>query len=550
RHLAKSSVAGLGNAAREWLLTKGLTPLARVLDGLYTVDVKPNTYFTELEACQWLMPLKIGRRSIMAALKAIIADCSVFERGTSPLYPPIGANAAIGSDDLNNSCEMSRGAKRVKIAKRGRPARLYQLPSPTQVAEMIGIKTTASDAVPVDQFVSPRSYRMALHKQLLGRRPGHYAREWLGKRLGVSRWTTRRYEKAANIYVQFAYATQSMSWASASKLPRSRVDAPRGVFLEVASGKRYPAVRGLALKLMKQGYQLVLKQQQANYYAAMSVSVGIPTPLYTAYAETNSSIQASPQSASIYGNSLRVGIPTPQSYHNNQHPNVISNPTPVGIPTPPIPIYRHDANSSVGIPTPPQSEPTFWLCTDCLDFHVTVNRPSICTRCGCDCDWEVIPARIWRDAQALKHWWQQRYRDYHQAKREGALGLIKQPEIILTTEAKALAEKIHSEIPNFSWANARRVVSEFSEQLIEKALLVVKSRKGLRSPAGFMMSFLKSEHKLILNNNKSEGSQSSQPKGESAVEWVRRLAKSQYLSFIANADDILNFGLSHEPSPA
>ncbi|MEP6988162.1 MAG: hypothetical protein ABI970_21340, partial [Chloroflexota bacterium] len=204
----------------------------------------------------------------------------------------------------------------------------------------------------------------------------------------------------------------------------------------------------------------------------------------------------------------------------------------------------------VGIPTPQQSEPTFWLCTDCLDFHVTVNRPSICTRCGCDCDWEVIPARIWHDAQALKHWWQQRYRDHHQAKREGALGLIKQPEIILTTEAKALAEKIHSEIPNFSWANARRVVSEFSEQLIEKALLVVKSRKGLRSPAGFMMSFLKSEHKLILNNNKSEGSQSSQPKGESAVEWVRRLAKSQYLSFIANADDILNFGLSHEPSPA
>lgn len=128
-----NTIKGLGNAVREWFLEHGLVNVARVLDGLYTVGMKTNEIFTELEACQKLAVLKIGRRSIMAALKAIIGDWGLFDVPVSPLNPPVSANAARRSDDLNNSCEMSRGAKRVKNG-RGRPARLYQLPSPDVIA--------------------------------------------------------------------------------------------------------------------------------------------------------------------------------------------------------------------------------------------------------------------------------------------------------------------------------------------------------------------------------------------------------------------------------
>lgn len=51
--------------------------------------------------------------------------------------------------------------------------------------------------------------------------------------------------------------------------------------------KRYPAIRGLALRLMKQGRMPVLKHQQGNFYRARSVGVGIPTPTQSRRIETD-----------------------------------------------------------------------------------------------------------------------------------------------------------------------------------------------------------------------------------------------------------------------
>ncbi len=533
RHNGRKSVTGLGNAAREWLLGNGCAALARVLDGLYTAGMSPNQYFSERDACQKLASLKIGRRSIVAALKAMMNDCFVFGAVESPPYPPHQANAANRSDDLNNSCEMSRGANRVKMVKCGRPARLYRLPSPKEMSEMIGIKSTASDVISDTNFISPRAYRMALHKQLLERRPGHYARAWLGERLGVSRWTTRRYEKAANLYVKPQFTTQQLSLANASKLPEKAAEAAYGVFLESSNGKRYPAVRGLALKLLKQGFEPVLKQQQANFYAAAPVSVGIPTPQHQAITESvpapTNPIQPNPSWQSNTG----VGIPTASDHMSHDDP-----------------FSNHEQQLlGVGIPTPNTTEPIFWLCPHCLDFHVTVSRPETCSRCGCQTDWEVLSPAVWRDPQALKHWWQKRHRDHQQAKHQRALETLTRQETALSPEANALVDKVHREIPGLSLANARKMVREFSSQLIEKALQTVRTRAGLRSPAGFLIAFLKSEQKLILSNNNPG---KTVDKRESSIEWVKRLAKSRYLSFIANADDIINLNLdgNHEPSPA
>jgi hypothetical protein len=528
RWTAKSSEIGLGNAVREWLLANNLVAFSRVVDGLYAVGVRPGEVFSEFKACQQLAQLKIGRRSIMVALKAGIAGKCVFE---SPLYPPEEANAAKGLGDLNNSCEMSRGAKRVKIVKRGRPARLYRLPSPDEIAGLIGLKSTASDRVIASDLCSPKAYRQALHKQLLDRRPGHYPRAWLGKRIGVSRWTTRRYEKAANLYVRPTYTIQTLTWLSAANLPQSSADTSYGTFLETSDRKRYPAVRGLAFKLLKQGREPVLKQQQSNYYAVSPLGVGIPTPQLQSNTESLGSLEIKLGDDSVLQNALGVGIPTASTY-----PSRAQQPKPTS------------KLLSVGIPTPQQAEPNFWLCPDCLDFHVAVDRPAPCTRCGCDKDWEIVPHVIWRDPQALKQWWQTRYREHQQIKQNQGQTLFTQQAMELPAEAKILAERVHAEIPNLSLSNARKIVWEFGRQLIEKALSVVRGRKGLRSPAGFLIAFLRSEQKLLLSNNKFKPECTPKPRGESAMEWVRQLAKSQYLSFITNADDILNLGLSNESS--
>jgi len=213
-------------------------------------------------------------------------------------------------------------------------------------------------------------------------------------------------------------------------------------------------------------------------------------------------------------------------------------------------LLNQDAGHQPGvrIPTLPL-EPTFWLCPDCLDFHVTVEKPELCTRCGYTSNWQIVPESIWRDPQALKHWWQQRYRDHQQAKNQHISASLDQPKAIVTSEDKLLIEKVRAQIPNLSLANARKVVQEFGAHLIEKALQAVRTRSNLRSPAGFLIAFLKSEQKILSNNNNSVHPIENR---ESSITWVKRMAKSKYLSFIANADDILDITLgdTNDPLPA
>ena len=196
---------------------------------------------------------------------------------------------------------------------------------------------------------------------------------------------------------------------------------------------------------------------------------------------------------------------------------------------------------SVGIPTPQASEQTFWLCPECLDFHIAVQKPDHCQRCGVRVDWEVVPRAVWTEAQALKLWWQERYRSHHGSLRKERLGL--QPVAPkLSIEAKSLVDRIRTQIPDMSFSNARRIVSQFGEQMIEKALATLGQRQDIRKPAGFMMAFLKSEHKFLSNNNKLPAvGRNAKPRGESRLEWLRQMVKSQYVSFMANADELLNW---------
>ncbi len=543
RQLRNQSPTALSNAVREGLLQQGLMPLARVLDGLYAAGMDGGQAFTEAEACQLLMQFKIGRRSVMVALKAVVGNKLVFDIAKSPLNPPVYANAANGSDDLNNSCEMSRGAKRIKNGLRGRPARLYRLPLPDDVADMMGVEASGSDGIPSADFCSPRAYRQALHERLLERRPGSYPREWLAQRLGVSRWTTRRYEAAAQIKVEPSFAAQPLSWGLASALPEDHGEKTFGVFIQTSDGKRFPALRGLALRLIKQGKTPILKHQQANRYAAQGAGVGIPTPQQAR--QVFPTAQGFPVIPSSYvrGQSIPVGIPTPSNelgdvrraaFDSEAANSVVQqSATKHGLSS----LDRTLPLTGVGIPTP-TDEPTFWLCADCLDFHISVEPPTFCTRCDCVRSWEIVPTRIWQNAQALKSWWKERHQAHREARHLAQLATSDTSVAPLNKNAEVVAGLLKAQVNSLSLSNARKLVNQFGTHLVEKALAKMQSRNHLRNPAGFVIAFLRSEYKLY-NNNKNSTKPVQKPKGESAIEWLQRLAQSEYLSFIENADDIL-----------
>lgn len=522
---------GLGTAVREKLLQEGLVAAGRVLDALYTANVGDDSQLTEAQICQVVQRFGIGRRSVMNALSDKFGGQLIIQQATSPRIPPEYANAAHHTDDLNNSCEMSRGAKRVNNRQRGRPARVYHIPMPQDVAKLLGVSHIGHDVVREHELASPRLYRQALHDRLIERRPGAYPREWLSARIGVSRWTTRRYEAALNIQVQPVYVEQVLTWETAGVLPEDSRDVSYGVFVQTSDNKRYPALRGIAMRLLKQGKQPVLKHQQVNHYAPKPDSVGIPTPS-TCWADIFNGETSSYEATSTHQKLLSVGIPTP-------HDNAAMAKPQTENAKQPQPLMKWDCAvqpDAVGIPTP-SAEPTFWLCPECLDFHISPCPPVKCATCDVTPIWEVVPPLIWRDAQALKSWWHTRQREYRQIARQSQL-----PPQPATPKLSAADEvwvgKLQASVKGLSFANARKLVHQFGVRVVEKALATLQQRGKVRSPAGFLISILRSDSKKLSSNN-IDYNKKTNPK--SALDWLRRLAQSEYLSFIANAEDILRW---------
>jgi hypothetical protein len=493
-------VAGLGNVVRELLLQRGMASVARVLDGLYAAGLKAGQCFTERMACELLAAFRIGRRSVMVALRADAIFRCVSSDACPPLNPPQAANAASDPENLKDSCELSRGAKRVKS---GRPACQYVLPSAAEVAEKLGVKNSPGDALQPEDLSSPKAYRQALHRELLKRRPGQYPRQWLGARIGASRWTTRRYEAALNVHVQPMYSQENLRWSNIqSRLPETKDDAVPGTFIEDASGKRYPPLRAIAARLLKRGEVVCLKRREANYYAYGQVtSVGIPTHLPECKPAENTTvateyISSPPRVASV--------SPTPEP-------------------------------RCVGIPTHLDERLSFWYCPHCLNHHIQESPPTTCRRCGVAGSWERLPAAVWQETESLKTWWQNSWRERRRANRRDTALPGKQKIPALEPEAEALAQQAHRQAHDLSLRNAHRLVSQYGLEAVGRGLTLLKTRRGIRSPAAFLVTVLKSEYKLTINNSiiytRRDGTRDYR-------DWVQRMAASPYADFLANKDDL------------
>ncbi len=110
--------------------------------------------------------------------------------------------------------------RRVINRKKGRPTILYGLATIKGIAEKLGVKWWESaDSIGKVALSSLRNYRAALHRALIERRPGRYARGWLGERLGVGKRATWNYEQATDIEVTAQFEREEILIEDVVKLP-------------------------------------------------------------------------------------------------------------------------------------------------------------------------------------------------------------------------------------------------------------------------------------------------------------------------------------------
>lgn len=503
-----AKIQGVPNTVREKLLQIKQAAVARVLDGLLLAGVSAGVHFTERAACEVLRIFGIGRRAVQAALKALApSEQPVFERADPPRNPPEkNAHAAAGENKRLKKCSFVRGANRVKkvfAACAGRTPQQFVMPDNARLYRLYGVSPSGSDSLSPEDLRSPEAYRCALQRLLIQRRPGCYSRRWLAQRLGVSVWTCRRYDRQIGLNVRSRFTEQQVTWANLDSLPLDDTpSAPYGAFLETPDLRRYPPVRGLAAHLLARGECVLWRRQLWNYY---EIIINGCNPL-----------SQIPHSSVADGETIhkRETQPAATRYAPNSTGAVESEPDRLPVPKP---------------------ESIFWLCPDCLSFHLQPERPAACSTCGHD-HWEIIPAAIWRDVERCKAWWQRLWRERHGQRKHRLAAPAHEPS--LTPAASALAEKLYQQVRRrtperaLTRSRAGQLVRDYGAAAVEGALALLEARRRVTSAAGFIITVLRSEYGDRRPNANTA------PADDHAA-WVERLRQSPYASFYANADHIL-----------
>ncbi len=523
---AREALVGLPNALREEMLVLGEVAALRVLEGLALARVRAGRLVSERGLCELLGEFGIGRRSVQRALRSrLVRGQRIFN---SPRNPPRrAANAAVAQGQQQKKCFSVSGAERVK---KGRPARLYRVPTLTGLLKRLKLKDGGSDPLLARDLRSPRAYRCALHRALIERRPGRYSRRWLGARLGVSIWTSRRYDRRAGLSVQARYQTQLLDEQTLAQLPERRAVAD-GRFLVSEDGRRWPALQGLARRLLRRCRRLWYLCQGWNHYEVAWVE---SSPPVLTQASSAAFTPRAPWGGSVTGWRPSPPAPLPQGEGRKASESV----TGVTVGTQARTCERKHKSDEVdssrarvveaGAPVGEGAEEaSYWHCAQCERGRFAVTAPAACSACGSD-GLEAVPPQIWRDAERCRAWWRER--------RGSALGEsgaksqfealelapVPEPDARELTLTLELCEATRSRGAQgaLAYETARQLLREHGAAALRRALHLLQRRRDIRNPAGFVVSLIRG------------GRGAAHEQRLSQEEWLAALRASPWADFI------------------
>ncbi len=257
-----ADVGGLYNSIRERLFRLGQTCVVRVLEGLRLAGFKTRQLVTESEVLHALRGL-VGRHSVRRALQACSPNGEEIFSRISPRHPPRRSAAAdirVVNTPNADVCRTSPNKNR------GRPTTTFRIPSLEALCQRLGVQPSGSDPLTFEDLQSARKTRQAAHRELIRRRPGLYLRQWLADRLGVSGVTIWRYNQQDDaLHATPTYTATPLRWGNLNAIPADDT-VTSGTFLEDERGKRWPALKGIATRLLGQGRRVRLLVQTLSYY--------------------------------------------------------------------------------------------------------------------------------------------------------------------------------------------------------------------------------------------------------------------------------------------
>lgn len=255
---------------REALIKLGATSASRVIDALFSLGWTSGKVFSRAEAERALSG-QISSWSVRAALEPV---STTDKRKTKSkdiycgFFPPFSLQQCTKEKTHNKS--------------KGRPSKLYIMPSLAQIAEIAGSKIGShNDVIPAEKIADRAAYRAEVYAAPIRRKAGTYARKTLTERIGVSTRTGQSYDKRAALVVRERFNKEPIEIEKITEMEsQPKQDKRRNYWLEngeiYAIGKykgkprRFVATLegGLRALASSPNGELLLVTQLTNHYQA------------------------------------------------------------------------------------------------------------------------------------------------------------------------------------------------------------------------------------------------------------------------------------------
>ncbi|GAB5494573.1 MAG: hypothetical protein Phog2KO_47880 [Phototrophicaceae bacterium] len=144
----------------------------------------------------------------------------------------------------------------------------YYIPTLSELCKYFDISVQSSDYLSPQDLSSHANYLQALHRAYILRSNGESSTLYCAQRLSIHPRTIQRYDEELGVIKTPIVAYEALSWHNVDNDRHyGSVDTEGitpGIWLQREDGKRFPAIKGIALQELKAGHKLIACQQKPS----------------------------------------------------------------------------------------------------------------------------------------------------------------------------------------------------------------------------------------------------------------------------------------------
>ncbi len=252
---------------KDGILVGGSTIPGRLLEALMMDGIEAGESFTYKKACEIAAKYKIGSKGVYETLRGELGNTLKKTRlfRVAKIPPNAGDTDSITNNENNPPnivpFPSSRGVGR-------NTAFLFLMPSIDDICVAYDVTPQSWDELSPDDLTSAKRYRQAIHREFINRTAPEQSVLYMADRLGCHPRTIYRYDKSLGVQVVPIFGFVPLEWTNvdnSSFYGNERSDGiTPGKWLQRSDGKRFPAVKGIALRQLSRGETLVVCERKPS----------------------------------------------------------------------------------------------------------------------------------------------------------------------------------------------------------------------------------------------------------------------------------------------